>query len=192
MVVGQRRTNQTGMTLIEVLIAGVVLSIGLLGVFQLHVFSKRSSYASINYSQATMMAADMVDRIRLNPAQRDNYIFNNYGAATITLPSKSCNKTSGVINQCTPTEMTNWDQYQWDQELSGRSERVGSTNIGVAEDVTGCVFVVGNDVEVVVSWQGLIGSSDAADRSSANAKSCGTSGNKRRQVVISTVVVAAL
>lgn len=189
MAVGQKWSKQLGMTLIEALVAAIVLSIGLLGVFQVHVYAKRSSYAATNYSKATMLASDMVDRIRLNPSERDNYIFSNYGASTIQLPTKTCNKPGASINECSPTEMVAWDQYQWDQALSGASERLDGQNIGVADQLVGCVFVVGNDVEVVISWRGLISSSDAAAGASGNAKSCGSTNTNRRQVVLSTVVV---
>ena len=38
------KRRQDGVTLIEVMISTVVVSVGLLGVFQLHLVAKRSSY----------------------------------------------------------------------------------------------------------------------------------------------------
>ncbi|QIZ75503.1 type IV pilus modification protein PilV [Ferrimonas lipolytica] len=193
--------HQRGFTLIEVMVAGVVLSIGLLGVFQLHLYTKRSSHASINYAEAAYMAADMLDRIRLNPNQRDNYVLSNYdngsgyGSIFVAQPDSSqhCTKNplDSSINECTPEQLRAWDQYQWNETLKGTNATIAGVNIGAVPGLVGCIFVSGNDVEVVISWQGLVDSSDAADRvgNSSNAKSCGASGTKRRQVVLNSVIM---
>ena len=55
---------QCGFTLLEVLIALLVLSIGLLGLAALQVAGLKSSHNAYLSSQATLMAYDMADRIR--------------------------------------------------------------------------------------------------------------------------------
>ncbi len=55
-----------GFTLIEVLVALLVLSIGLLGVAALQLTSLRSNHSSSLRSQATLLAYDIVDRMRAN------------------------------------------------------------------------------------------------------------------------------
>lgn len=57
---------QSGATLIEVLIAIVVLSIGLLGLAGLQVTSIQSNYSAYYRSQATVLAYDYADRMRTN------------------------------------------------------------------------------------------------------------------------------
>jgi type IV pilus assembly protein PilV len=64
-----RRKHQDGATLVEVLVTVVVMSIGLLGVFALQAVSLRNNYSSFLRGQATILATDIVDRIRAN---RDN------------------------------------------------------------------------------------------------------------------------
>ena len=56
-----------GFTLLEVLIALVVLSIGLLGIAALQGVGLRSSQGAYLTSQASLLAYDMADRIRANP-----------------------------------------------------------------------------------------------------------------------------
>jgi type IV pilus assembly protein PilV len=56
-----------GFTLLEVLIALVVLSIGLLGIAALQGVGLRSSHGAQLASQASLLAYDMADRIRANP-----------------------------------------------------------------------------------------------------------------------------
>lgn len=60
------KSAQSGATLIEVLIAIVVLSIGLLGLAGLQVTSIQSNYSAYYRSQATVLAYDYADRMRTN------------------------------------------------------------------------------------------------------------------------------
>jgi type IV pilus assembly protein PilV len=62
----QRRCAQTGMTLIEVLVTLVLISVGLLGVAALQLTSLRNNQESYVRSQAAMLAADILDRMRSN------------------------------------------------------------------------------------------------------------------------------
>ena len=55
-----------GFTLIEVLIAIIVLSIGLLGLAGLQLTSLRNSNSAYTRSQAVILSYDIVDRIRAN------------------------------------------------------------------------------------------------------------------------------
>lgn len=60
------RTPQQGATLIEVLVAIIVLSIGLLGMAGLQAASVQSNYSAYYRSQATILASDIADRMRAN------------------------------------------------------------------------------------------------------------------------------
>ena len=57
-----------GFTLIETLVALVILCIGLLGVAALQLMSLRSNHGSAMRTQATFLAYDIVDRMRANRA----------------------------------------------------------------------------------------------------------------------------
>lgn len=79
--------RQRGMTLVETLVALVVLSIGLLGVAALQMASLRNNHAAHTRSQATALAYDVADRMRAN---RTAAINGNYDVAigsTIATPS---------------------------------------------------------------------------------------------------------
>lgn len=69
------RSRQAGMTLIEILIALVVLSVGLLGLANLQAVSLRANHAAYLRSQAVFLAYDAVDRMRANrpPALAGEY-----------------------------------------------------------------------------------------------------------------------
>lgn len=99
-----------GFTLIEVLVALVVLSIGLLGMAALHIDGVRTSHAALQRTQAVNLAADMADRIRANPL--GDY---NVGAGAAVEPAIACADTPAgeAPGNCTPNAMAAYDVWQW-------------------------------------------------------------------------------
>jgi type IV pilus assembly protein PilV len=59
-------SRQRGFTLIEILVTVVVLAIGLLGLAGLQATSLRFNNSAYHRSQATSLACDMADRMRVN------------------------------------------------------------------------------------------------------------------------------
>lgn len=68
-----RRRAAAGFTLVEVLIALVVLSIGLLGIAALYLETLRANRTALYRTQAVTLAADLADRIRANRDQPGAY-----------------------------------------------------------------------------------------------------------------------
>ena len=62
------------MTLIEVLVTLVIMSVGLLGVAALQLTTVRNNYDAFVRSQAAMLASDMLDRMRANRLQAPGYV----------------------------------------------------------------------------------------------------------------------
>jgi type IV pilus assembly protein PilV len=83
-----RRRRQSGVSLVEVLVAIVVLSIGLLGLAGLQASGIRVGQSSIHRSQAAQLAYDMADRIRVNLANRTDYSLALDAAPTGTSVAK--------------------------------------------------------------------------------------------------------
>ena len=69
-----------GFTMVEMLVALVCLSIGLLGVAALQMTGIQSNLSSSWRSQATYLSYDILDRIRANRDQRNTYVIG-LGAA---------------------------------------------------------------------------------------------------------------
>jgi type IV pilus assembly protein PilV len=61
-----RRGQAAGFTLVEALVALVVLSIGMLGIAALYMETLRASRSALYRTEAVTMAADLADRIRAN------------------------------------------------------------------------------------------------------------------------------
>jgi type IV pilus assembly protein PilV len=69
------KRHQGGITLIEILVALLILSIGLLGLANLQAVGLRANHNAYLRSQATFLAYDIVDRMRANrpPALSGSY-----------------------------------------------------------------------------------------------------------------------
>lgn len=61
--------SQRGFTLLEVLVTMVVLSLGLLGYAGLQMATLKNSTSAYQRSQATILAYDIIDRLRANKTQ---------------------------------------------------------------------------------------------------------------------------
>lgn len=68
-----RRYKGAGFTLVEVLIALIVLSIGLLGIAAMYVETLRANRSALVRTQAIALASDLADRIRSNRVPANNY-----------------------------------------------------------------------------------------------------------------------
>jgi type IV pilus assembly protein PilV len=80
----QSSRRARGFTLVEALVALLVLSIGLLGVAALQLSSLRANHSSSLRSQATLLAYDIVDRMRANQSAANN---GAYDIALATAPA---------------------------------------------------------------------------------------------------------
>lgn len=69
--IAARRSRQRGMSLIEVLIAALILAIGLLGIAAMQAVTLRNSQSAFDRTQAVVLSYSMFDAMRANaPAAR--------------------------------------------------------------------------------------------------------------------------
>ncbi|MBV8208894.1 MAG: type IV pilus modification protein PilV [Burkholderiaceae bacterium] len=79
----QQRAVQGGMTLIEILVAIVVLSVGLLGLAGLQLKGLQVNQGSVYRWQASILAEDMADRLRADRVNAINGLYSGtYSANT--------------------------------------------------------------------------------------------------------------
>ncbi len=96
-----------GFTLVEVLIALIILSIGMLGIAGLYVHSMQAGRTSLFRHHAVTLAGDVADRIRANP--RAAIAYSQAGA------NNNC--VNGGVD-CTPAQMAANDIDLWDQQAA--------------------------------------------------------------------------
>lgn len=108
--------KQNGFTLIEVLIALVILAVGLLGTASLTLSSLQSSQGAALRSQASALAGDLGERLRAN---RDFAISNDTDyllAEDADATSKpSCADSNAG---CSPTDQAQRDLFEWRATLA--------------------------------------------------------------------------
>ncbi|CDH45106.1 type IV pilus modification protein PilV [Candidatus Contendibacter odensensis] len=86
--------RQQGFTLIEILVTVVVLSIGLLGLAGLQATSVRFNHSAYLRSQATSLAYDIADRMRVN---RQAALLNNSYTGSVTRTCQSSVALAGTV-----------------------------------------------------------------------------------------------
>ena len=106
------RALTAGFTLIEVLVALIVLSIGLLGIGKLMLFSSHANDSAYLRGQATEMAYEILDNMRAN---RTNAMAQGYDTAIAAVPG---NPGSCITAVCTPGLLAQYDVYQWKTRLA--------------------------------------------------------------------------
>jgi len=104
---GHTGNKQQGFTLLEVLIALLVLSIGLLGLAALQTTGLRSNEMASMRTTSTMLAYDISDRMRANP---QGILDGDYviGTGPITGTPIDC-----TANDCTTAQLALYDLDQW-------------------------------------------------------------------------------
>lgn len=124
-----------GFTLIEVLIALIILSVGMLGIAGLYVHSMQAGRTSLFRHNAVMLAGDVADRIRANPRAAAAYA----GAGL----NNNCAPPAAV--NCTPPEMAANDIFLWNQQAA---DTLPNGAVAVAFDNA----VVPPTYQITVSW----------------------------------------
>jgi len=105
-------SRQRGVSLIEVMMAVLIFSIGLLGLAGLMIMATRSNHAAYLRTQVTFLADSMAGRMSANPegVWKGDYNSNAYPVA-----SASVGCGSGAA--CTTAELATHDQQLWSQQL---------------------------------------------------------------------------
>lgn len=158
--------KDTGFTLVEILVALLVLSIGLLGLAALQLTSFQFNTDSYLRTQTTFSAYDIVDRMRVNPTGLSN---NNYQVAssadadTKVSSYLGCGGTGGACNcdgttaSCSAANLALYDLGRWytkiDEILPGASTRRPTITRTSANLVTITIYWTERDLQKNLVWQ---------------------------------------
>lgn len=116
--------RQRGFTLLEVMIAVVVFSVGLIGLGLLLTASIRANHVGFLHSQATFVAESIADRMRANIVGVWLDAYDGTWDSTVAAPAVPC--TAGA--PCGPAEVAARDVWAWGrmvgQLLPGGSGRI--------------------------------------------------------------------
>ena len=112
--VGRPHRVQSGFSMIEALVALLVLSLGLLALAGFQVRVLVDSVGASNQNVAVQLAGDMADRIRANPAAGNRYV-TGWSAAASSKPVPSCERADAA---CTAAELAAHDLWSWKRAIA--------------------------------------------------------------------------
>jgi type IV pilus assembly protein PilV len=98
-------SRQRGVSIVEALVALVVLSVGLLGIASMFLESVRSNRTAVSRTMAVQLVNDMADRIRANRTGLGDYVLGRTDTPTAAVDCSA--------KECTPTQLAKWDLVQW-------------------------------------------------------------------------------
>lgn len=143
-----------GFTMIEVLIAVIIIAIGLLGIAALQGHSSRAETESYQRAQALVLVTDMLNRIEANRSAKQCY-------ADAGAPSQAGTGQAGVY-ACNAygvpetQQVAANDLLAWHNQLLGGGEKIAGDAVGAMINAYGCITYDGVDaITVSVFWQGL-------------------------------------
>ncbi len=155
-IVSSRPAGRTrGFTLLEILVALLVLAFGLLGAARTLARSSQEEVEAFQRTQAISLVQDMADRMNANRKNAVAYVAS-YAPA-------------GAEEDCSVFPvLADHDACEWRNRLRGVEVLDGTTAIGAPMAAMGCITNPSPNVYVVaVAWQGLL-------PTAAPASPCGT------------------
>jgi type IV pilus assembly protein PilV len=124
-------SRSRGFTLLEVLVALIVLSIGLLGLTGLQTAGLRNNHSAFMRSQAVAFAYDALDRMRGN---RDQAILGPASAYNTNFTSSV--STINCASNCTSLQVAQYDLAEWKDEVARLPTGQGQISIDADNKAT--------------------------------------------------------
>ncbi len=113
-----RPRHMRGLSLVEVMVALVVMAVGMLGIAGLYVTTLQAKTTSLSRMKAVNFAYDLADRIRANPTAGASYVLASNGTTTTT----NCSSAN-----CTPAQIAAADLDQWHAAVTSASSGLPGT-----------------------------------------------------------------
>jgi type IV pilus assembly protein PilV len=139
-----------GSTLVEVLVATLVVSIGMLGVAAMHVSALEGANNAQYRSRATDLAMSLVDRVRANYSVDSAYV--TAAASACAVPATVCAMApddAGPATSCTPQQMATYDLWEISC-LNGLNTLPGGGMVVTCSDAT---CSPSSTMQIIISWQ---------------------------------------
>jgi len=135
-------SGHEGFTLIESMVAAVILTIGLLALTGMQSFSLRKNVDANNQTRVTNLAADMLERIQFNRRKAANYSNITVNSSTTTCPTAAADV------------MANGDCTQWRTLLlsSNLQNIAGTVTLNPVPPATDPLGLNRSTVTVQVTW----------------------------------------
>lgn len=133
-----------GFSMLEVMIAVLVVSLGLLGLAGLQTVGLRNNTSASQRTVATMLAYEMADRMRANLA---SVLSGDYNYPTYSTTNAAGQTTAACLTTtgCSSTQLALEDLYQWNQQICSQLPQSSACSGGVGPWGVVCVDSTPND-----------------------------------------------
>jgi len=167
--------------MVEVLVSMIIMLAGVVGIVKLQHVSKNSNAQAIQRTIASNLADSLIERIRSNTAGIDGY-FPSDSTHVLTGSSAAPSQICGSLaTTCTPTQLAEYDIWEWEQHLTGGLETVSGVDTGGLINPVVCLDRPdgGGDgiYHVALAWHGQSVMEYQDIDSNDNAKNCGKDDN---------------
>jgi len=142
------RSRARGFSIVEAMIALIVMSVGMLGIAGLYVASLKAGRTAILRTQAVNLASDIADRIRSNRTARAAY-------DTATVAPCSVPGGGATLAETAARNLAATDTCQWRRAIQGAAGVPGllPAGNGAVQFILGNPAGMPNTYVVVVTWQ---------------------------------------
>jgi type IV pilus assembly protein PilV len=111
----KHRQSSRGFSLVEILIALVILGVGLLGLVGLQVSSLHASDGAYLRTQASILAYNLFDRMRANVDQAKASAYDRALDDAVETTNLNC---VGASASCSASQLAEWDLAQWMEQVT--------------------------------------------------------------------------
>lgn len=136
------RNKQRGFSLLEAVIAAVILAIGLIAIASLQITTQLYSESSMYRSQASALAREIIERMRVN---FDEAKAGAYDFTTLPVKTQVC---TGSSVDCTTAQMADHDLRVW----AARAQEILPGAAGTVVTTAGATGDDPVDITVTLSW----------------------------------------
>lgn len=180
--------QQRGVGLIEVLVAVLVLSVGILGLVSMQLTAKRTGNESVQRVTAVYLAQSLAEKMRMNKSQLPAYVLD-WPANDVPAADTDCDTAD-----CTAAQLAAYDLDQWITELQGAAElrEVAGSDIstGGLLDPSACVTNNAGNVTIAIAWKGFRAMSNPSSSTCGEDSGLYGAENEHRQVMSVTTYIS--
>jgi type IV pilus assembly protein PilV len=145
-----RLKRSIGTSLVEIIVAVLILAVGLLGLAATHINGIKISQETALRFQANVLAADMIERMRANMGTANaTVLYNMADSSVFVAGAQDCE-----ANICTLNDLALWDKAEWTAAIDDSMPSGIGSVASVAAVVAGITTVT---YTVTVSYLGATG-----------------------------------
>lgn len=141
------RGPQQGITLLESMIAIVLVALGVLGILGVQLRTLADTQTSVRRAQAIRLIEDLSERMKANPSALATGVMQDYAVGWEAVGGSPPNCATAA---CTPTELAQWDIAQWKATVAST---LPLGNASVFTVAAGAIDNTRAQMAVMVSWR---------------------------------------